>query len=199
MILSAKDIAIYIEEFKKVSYEDIINRNSYLSVDEIDNSIKELNSSISIDNQLIKQELHDLMQMLDSKYNLDSLYGFDTQDAQTFKNYIVQIKINALNEVKKTLQKNLPKNNHSSLSTVATNGVTIKDAIDEYLNSKSGVSQAVLNQDRLNLDRFTEWADIKELIYVDTLKHKDLINFRTYRQKLNPKSKPNTINRTLKE
>ena len=67
MMLSAKEISIYIDEFKKVSYDDIINRNSYLSVEKIDNSIRELNSSINIDSPLIKQELHDLMQMLDSK------------------------------------------------------------------------------------------------------------------------------------
>ena len=74
MMLSANEISIYIDEFKKVSYEDIINRNSYLSVKEIDNSIQELNSSITLDNPLIKQELYDLMQMLDNNISNSILY-----------------------------------------------------------------------------------------------------------------------------
>ncbi|MFA6196565.1 MAG: tyrosine-type recombinase/integrase [Sulfurimonas sp.] len=198
MILSAKEIGLYIDEFKKISYDDIINRNSYLSIEEIDTSIKELSDDTAIDNILIKQELHDLMQMLDSGHNLNSLFDFDAEDAETFKKYIIQIKINALSEVKKTLQKTLPQISHAlHASAPTTNGVTIKDAIQEYINSKSGISKAVIEQDILNLNRFLEYTDIKSILYVDALKHNDLIEFRKYRQKLNPKSKPNTINRIM--
>ncbi|MCX6076703.1 MAG: hypothetical protein NTW78_07435 [Campylobacterales bacterium] len=144
MILSAKDIGIYIDEFKKISYDDIINRNGYLSVEEIDTSIKELSDDIAIDSILIKQELHDLMQMLDSQHNLNSMFDFDAEDAETFKKYIIQIKINALSEVKKTMQKSLSQISHAlHASAPATNGVTIKDAIQEYIHSKSGISKAV--------------------------------------------------------
>lgn len=54
MILSANEISTYIDEFKKISYDDIINRNSYLSVEKIDKSIQELNTPIAIDSQLIQ-------------------------------------------------------------------------------------------------------------------------------------------------
>ena len=200
MILSAKDISKYIDEFKRVSFDDIVNRNSYLNIQEIDTYVKELNTHVDIDNVLIKQELHDLMQMLDTNHDINSLYGLDTQDVEKFKKYIVQIKINALNEVKKSIQVNIPNNINTAIqhpNNTLSSGVTIKEAIEEYLNSKSGVSKAVIEQDKLNLGRFTKWCDIKGFNYVDTLKHKDIIEFRTYWKKLNPQTKPNTINRTL--
>lgn len=198
MMLPNKEISGYIYEFKKVSYDDIINRNSYLSVEEIDDSIKELNSGVKIDNALIQKELHDLMQMLDSKHNLNSLYGFDTDDAEAFKKYIVQIKINALSDVKKSIKTKTSTNINTPTAPVVNTGtVTIKEAIDEYLTSKSGISEAVIEQDKLNLNRFIEWCDTVGITYIETLKHKNLISFRSYWQKLNPKLRPNTINRTL--
>ena len=45
MILSAKEISSYVEEFKKIAFDDIVNRNSYLNANEIDEYIKELYSN----------------------------------------------------------------------------------------------------------------------------------------------------------
>jgi len=65
------------------------------------------------------------MQMLDSKYSLDSLYGFDTDDAEAFKKYIVQIKINALSDVKKSIKTKTSTNINTPTAPVVTGGVKI--------------------------------------------------------------------------
>ena len=48
MQLSTKQIKQYIDEFKKVHFQDIINRYSYLSVEQIDKSIQGLSGEIDI-------------------------------------------------------------------------------------------------------------------------------------------------------
>lgn len=109
--------------------------------------------------------------MLNSKHNLDVIFGFDAEDTEAFKKYIIQIKINALNDVKKTIKTKIP-------------NVTIKEEVAEYIGAKIGASQKVIDQDMLNLNRFMAWIDIKGITYIDTLKHKDIIDFRLYWLKL---------------
>ena len=89
MILSTKQIKDYIDEFKKLNYDDIINRNSYLSIEQIDNSIRNLNQpNLNIDSSIIKTELHELMQLLDLKYNMNSLINLEYDDIELFIKYI---------------------------------------------------------------------------------------------------------------
>ena len=140
MILSKKEINTYIEEFKNLHFADIINRNITLSIEEIDDTISNLKTDISIENNLIKSELYDLSRFLDTKYNLDSIYGYDIQDAEAFKKYIIQIKINALADIKKDIQAKIVQSNTDiTLKQSTTNQpiIIIEDAIKEYLEQKN--------------------------------------------------------------
>ena len=47
-MLDAKEIKHYIDEFKKTSFDDIVNRNTHLSIDEINSLILDLNKEVDI-------------------------------------------------------------------------------------------------------------------------------------------------------
>lgn len=47
-MFSAKEIKQYIDEFKKTNFDNIINRNSHLSIDEINSLILDLNKEVDI-------------------------------------------------------------------------------------------------------------------------------------------------------
>ena len=48
-MLDAKEIKDYIDEFKKTSFDDIVNRNTHLSIDQINRLIHTLNLNFSIE------------------------------------------------------------------------------------------------------------------------------------------------------
>lgn len=52
-MFTTQEIKEYIEEFKKTNFDDIINRNTHLSINEIDNIIKVLNHEVDIYDEII--------------------------------------------------------------------------------------------------------------------------------------------------
>ncbi len=199
MILSNKEIHRYIEEFKNLHFDDIINRNITLSIEEIDDTISNLKANISIENQLITSELYDLSRFLDTKHNLDSIFGYDIEDAEAFKKYIIQIKINALADIKKDIQSKIIQSNtiiSAEQTASITDTILIKDAINEYIEQKS-LSEKKLKPIRTALEHLYSFLQIIKHTHINTLKNKDLIAFRKYFKNLKPKMKPGSINGTL--
>jgi len=199
MILSNKEIHRYIEEFKNLHFDDIINRNITLSIEEIDDTISNLKTNISIENYLIKSELYDLSRFLDTKYNLDSIYGYDIEDAEAFKKYIIQIKINALADIKKDIQAKIAQSNTViSLEQTTSNQtiIIIEDAIEEYIEQKN-LSEKKLKPIKTALEHLDTFLKRTKHTHMHSLKNKDLIAFRKYYQKLKPTMKPESVNSTL--
>lgn len=193
MILTSKQIKQYIDEFKKIHYDDILNRDSYLSLSEIDDNIKYLKQDIDIEDQIIKNELYDLMQLLDVKYNIDSLIDLDSDDIDRFKNYIVNIKINALNDIKKDIQCKIPAT--TDITTIeSSNSVSIDEAIEEYIKSKSGVTSNVIKATKRDLNILLDYTNINNITDITKLKHKDLIAFRNHLEKIKPNGTKSSLN-----
>ena len=72
-MMTVQEIKQYIDEFKNINYDDIINRNSHLSIEQIDTQIKTLNDNCNIYDEIIKKELYDLIQLIDidNKHELE--------------------------------------------------------------------------------------------------------------------------------
>ncbi len=199
MILSSKEIHTYIEEFKHLHFDDIINRNITLSIEEIDDNISNLKTDISIENHLIKSELYDLSRFLNTKYHLDSIYGYDVEDAEAFKKYIIQIKINALADIKKDIQARIIQSNTTIALEHTSNNtdiIMIEDAIKEYIEQKN-LSKEKLTPIITALEHLDVFLKRTKHTHIHTLKNKDLIAFRKYFQKLKSDNKPGSINGTL--
>ena len=64
-MLDAKEIKDYIDEFKKTSFDDIVNRNTHLSIDEIDRLIRALNKEVDIYDPIIQKEFYSLLELID--------------------------------------------------------------------------------------------------------------------------------------
>lgn len=138
-MLEAKEIKDYIDEFKKTSFDDIVNRNTHLSIDEIDRLIRALNKEVDIYDPIIEKEFYSLLELIDLDNKLELEFGLDVELAQKFKNHIIQIKINALNEVKKNIQNKVDITTTKiiqEVSSVPDTYVTIEDAFEEYLKTK---------------------------------------------------------------
>ena len=95
-MLDAKEIKHYIDEFKKTNFDDIVNRNTHLSIDEINSLILALNKEVDIYDEVIEKEFYSLLELinLDNKKELE--FGIDVDVAQKFKKHIIQIKINKI-------------------------------------------------------------------------------------------------------
>jgi len=195
-MMTTQEIKQYIDEFKKINYDDIINRNSHLSIEQIDTQIKILNNDCDIYDEIIEKELYDLMQIIDIDNKHELEFGLDVDVAEKFKNYIIQIKINALTDVKKII---LNKVDILRTDYIVNNDfITIEEAIKEFSNTRDSISEAQRKTSSKDVNNFLEFCNIKNIIYVQNLKNKDLISYRTYLKKLNPKSKVTTLNNALK-
>jgi hypothetical protein len=92
-MLEAKEIKDYIDEFKKTSFDDIVNRNTHLSIDEIDRLIRALNKEVDIYDPIIEKEFYSLLELINLDNKLELEFGLDVELAQKFKTHIIQIKI----------------------------------------------------------------------------------------------------------
>ena len=195
-MMNAQEIKKYIEEFKKINYDDIINRNSHLSIEQIDAQIKELNNNVDIYDEIIEKELYDLIQIIDidDKYELE--FGLDVDISEKFKNYIIQIKINALNEVKKNIlnKVDILRADH----IVNDDFITIEEAIKEFDNTRDSISIKQKKTSAKDVNNFLEFCNISNIKYIQKLKHKDLISYRVHLKKIKNKLKIGPLNNALK-
>lgn len=198
-MFTTQEIKEYIDKFKQINYDDIINRNSHLSIEQIDTQIKALNNNCDIYDEIIVKELYELMQIIDLEQKHEIDFGIDIDSANKFKKYIIQIKINALSDVKKTILNKVDISTSNTLNNAYNDDyITIKEAIEEFNNTRDSISEAQKKTSARDVNNFLEYCNIKNIVYLKNLKNKNLINYRTYLKKLNTKSKITTLNNALK-
>lgn len=184
-MLTHKEILELIEEFKKISFNDIIARNSYLTQDELNNQIRELLKSNNIN--LIEKEMNDAFSFLAKKDEELVCYGVDQNLGKEFQKQMYQIKINALNEVKNIL--NAPKENIIKIK--------ISDAIQDFFNTKDKKHHSREHTFRVILNDFLNYCNEKEIEFVHNLTYPFMMTFKNdyYKEK---KVAKGTINNYLK-
>ena len=174
-MLDAKEIKDYIDEFKKTSFDDIVNRNTHLSIDEIDRLIRALNKEVDIYDPIIQKEFYSLLELIDLDKKIELEFGLDVELAQKFKNHIIQIKINALNEVKKNIQNKVDITTTKiiqEVSSVPDTYVTIEDAFEEYLKTKNGITKAHEKASEKSVQDFVNYCLTNKLEYIQNLQNK---------------------------
>jgi integrase len=199
-MFSEKEIKHYIDEFKKTNFDNIINRNSHLSIDEINSLIFDLNKEVDIYDEIIEKEFYSLLELINLDDTKELEFGLDVESAKKFKKHIIQIKINALNEVKKNIQNKVDITSTkviSEVSIVPDTFVTIEDAIIEWLNTRDGISKNQKYMSERDVNDFLDYCKNIDIKYIQNLKHKDLIDYRVYLKDTNPKSKIGTLNNAL--
>ena len=200
-MFSAKEIKHYIDEFKKTSFDDIVNRNTHLSIDEIDRLIRALNKEVDIYDPIIQKEFYSLLELINLDNKLELEFGLDVELAQKFKNHIIQIKINALNEVKKNIQNKVDITTTKiiqEVSSVPDTYVTIEDAFEEYLKTKNGITKAHEKASEKSVQDFVNYCLTNKLEYIQNLQNKHVINYREHLRKTKPKGTIGSLNTSLK-
>ena len=200
-MLEAKEIKDYIDEFKKTSFDDIVNRNTHLSIDEIDRLIRALNKEVDIYDPIIQKEFYSLLELIDLDKKIELEFGLDVELAQKFKNHIIQIKINALNEVKKNIQNKVDITTTKiiqEVSSVPDTYVTIEDAFEEYLKTKNGITKAHEKASEKSVQDFVNYCLTNKLEYIQNLQNKHIINYREHLRKTKPKGTIGSLNTSLK-
>ena len=200
-MLDAKEIKDYIDEFKKTSFDDIVNRNTHLSIDEIDRLIRALNKEVDIYDPIIQKEFYSLLELINLDNKIELEFGLDVELAQKFKNHIIQIKINALNEVKKNIQNKVDITTTKiiqEVSSVPDTYVTIEDAFEEYLKTKNGITKAHEKASEKSVQDFVNYCLTNKLEYIQNLQNKHIINYREHLRKTKPKGTIGSLNTSLK-
>lgn len=200
-MLDAKEIKDYIDEFKKTSFDDIVNRNTHLSIDEIDRLIRALNKEVDIYDPIIQKEFYSLLELIDLDKKIELEFGLDVELAQKFKNHIIQIKINALNEVKKNIQNKVDITTTKiiqEVSSVPDTYVTIEDAFEEYLKTKNGITKAHEKASEKSVQDFVNYCLTNKLEYIQNLQNKHIVNYREHLRKTKPKGTIGSLNTSLK-
>ena len=197
-MFNAKEIKHYIDEFKKTSFDDIVNRNTHLSIDEIDRLIRALNKEVDIYDPIIQKEFYSLLELINLDNKLELEFGLDVELAQKFKNHIIQIKINALNEVKKNIQNKVDITTTKEISIVPDTFVTIEDAFEEYLKTRDGLSEKHKKTSERDVKHFIKFCNMNKIEYIQKLQNKHIINYRDYLKELKPNAKIGTLNLPLK-
>ena len=204
MLLTSIQIKKYIQEFRNINYQDIINRNYYLGLEQINKDIEILSTKdINHNSAILKDEVSDLAFMLNKK-DLEPLIDLDTHNIDILVTGIKKIKLEILIDLQKSISQKIISTNQNNtisptLSEASTdNYTTVDDAIDEFLNSrKDNISKKSFTQSNRDIQIFKEFCKIDNLVYINTLKHKDLIKFKNYLKKIKVSIKVSTLNNIL--
>ncbi|MEV9644244.1 tyrosine-type recombinase/integrase [Aliarcobacter butzleri] len=191
-MLSFKEIDNLVKEFKEIKFSDIVNRNNEMTIEEIDEQIKQLKNNEY--KNLIKHEMGDIQNFLISK-NEDFEFGLPQDLGEKLEEYIIQIKINALNEVKKSIK--LEKFTNSNF-VQDEKKIKIEEAINEYYASRSS-GKNLQNEKKIktHLNMFIDFCKNEQIEYVQKLQYKDITNFKKYLVEKKPLAKVNTLNKVI--
>lgn len=200
-MLDAKEIKHYIDEFKKTNFDDIVNRNTHLSIDEINSLILDLNKEVDIYDPILEKEFYSLLELINLDDTKELEFGLDVDVAKKFKKHIIQIKINALNEVKKNIQNKVDITTTKiiqEVSSVPDTYVTIEDAFEEYLKTKNGITEAHGKASEKSVQNFVNYCLTNKLEYIQNLQNKHVINYREHLRKTKSKGTIGSLNTSLK-
>lgn len=95
MLLTKEQLNSIIEDFKLTNLDSIKNRHKMLSIDSIDELIKNYNNKeFNVYDDSLKQEINGLSKVF-LKNGIDTMFDTDTKDIDFLVDEIVQIKLNA--------------------------------------------------------------------------------------------------------
>ncbi len=166
-MLSHNEILKLIEEFKKISIVDIASRNSYLTQEEINEQLKELEKHNNI--KLIEKEIQDAYNFLTKKDDELTCFGVDEKLGKELEKQMYQIKINALNKLKV---------NQNIEALDETSFVEIEIAINDFLNGKEKTSDTREITFRTTLNDFLIYCNKKDVKFVQNLTYPFMIKFK---------------------
>jgi len=193
MLLNTNEIQSLVSEFEDANIKNIINRNSHLTIAQINSELEYYaNNNITHEDPFIKTEVASLLFLL-NKNGVDTLFDTDTDDINLIIDNIVQIKINALNELKnklsETIYKDITTNNIHTIDN--NNNIKLDVAIAEFVKSKKSDSKY-----RFYLNMLLEYCNKNKIYDVINIKHNIIIKFRdTYLVKKYPNK--NSLNQVL--
>jgi hypothetical protein len=166
-MLSHNEILKLIDEFKKISLEDIVSRNSYLTQEEINKQLKELVKHNNI--KLIEKEMQDAYDFLTKKDDELTCFGVDEKLGQELENQMYKIKINALNKLK---------DNKNGETQDEASFIEIEIAINNFLNTKEKTSDIRELTFRSVLKDFLEYCNKNEVNFVQNLTFPFIMQFK---------------------
>jgi hypothetical protein len=123
------------------------------------------------------------------------------ESAKKFKKHIIQIKINALNEVKKNIQNKVDITTTkviSKVSIVPDTFITIEDAFEEYLKTGDSLSENHKKTSERDVKHFIKFCNMNKIEYIQKVQNKYIINYRDYLKELKPNVKIGALNLPLK-
>lgn len=203
MLLTQNEIQQYSNDFQRLNYQDILNRNHHISLEQINNDIELLNADdLNIYSEIIKDELYDLMELIDTKYNKNSLEDMDTADADVLVKHVKKFKLTALLELKNKINTNITVQTKQAIAQISTpianNGITIEDALVKFdTRRKSKIGQKQFDQSTRDLKLFINFCNIHNFKYVKNLENDNIVDFREHLKKIRPNAKTSSIRNML--
>jgi integrase len=194
-MLSILEIEKLVKEFENIKFADIVNKYNYLKVEEIDTQIEQLQTNKY--KKLIKNEMNDIINFLASKDEDVEAYGINEALGNKLESYIIQTKINALSEVKKSIKlENLQNTNINN----STNFVTIEEAIKEFFDSRvlDNEDKASENKIKKDVNIFFNFCKIEKIEFIQKIEYKNISNYKIYLKNLKPNAKVSTLNMNIK-
>lgn len=190
-MLSNLEIESLVKEFESVKFKDIINRNNYLKVEEIDKQIEQLQTNKY--KKLIQNEMNDIINFLAAKDEDIEAFGISEELGNKLESYIIQTKINALSEVRKSIKlENL--SNTNIVNNI--NFVTIENAIKEFFDSRFEKGEEKSLKRYINI--FLDFCKIENIEYVQNIEYKTITAYKIYLKALKPNVKIGSLDQNLK-
>lgn len=198
MLLTKEQLNSIIEDFKLTNLDSIKNRHKMLSIDSIDELIKNYNDKkFNVYDDSLKQEINGLSKVF-LKNGIDTMFDTDTKDIDFLVDEIVQIKLNVLHNLKNDINKTITIdiNEIKNLEQNNGNNSNIKDfTIEECKNHFLEIHDKKLRYEE-NIDLLIEYCKSINITKINDISRSTIIKFRNH-QKDTTKLSKTTINNGL--
>ena len=198
MLLTKEQLNSIIEDFKLTNLDSIKNRHKMLSIDSIDELIKNYNDKeFNVYDDSLKQEINGLSKVF-LKNGIDTMFDTDTKDIDFLVDEIVQIKLNVLHNLKNDINKTITIdiNEIKNLQQNNGNDSNIKDfTIEECKNHFLEIHDKKLRYEE-NINLLIKYCKSINITKINDISRSIIIKFRN-NQKDTTKLSKTTINNGL--
>lgn len=175
MLLTKEQLNSIIEDFKLTNLDSIKNRHKMLSIDSIDELIKNYNDKeFNVYDDSLKQEINGLSKVF-LKNGIDTMFDTDTKDIDFLVDEIVQIKLNVLHNLKNDINKTITIdiNEIKNLQQNNGNNSHIKDfTIEECKNHFLEIHDKKLRYEE-NIDLLIEYCKSINITKINDIENFD--------------------------
>lgn len=198
MLLTKEQLNSIIEDFKLTNLDSIRNRHKMLSIDAIDELIKNYNDKeCNVYDDSLKQEMNGLSKIF-LKNSIDTIFDTSTKDIDFLVDEIVQIKLNVLHNLRDDINKtiSIDINEMKNLQQNNGNGSNIKDfTIEECKIHFLEIHDKKLRYEE-NINLLIEYCKSINITKINDISRSTIIKFRNH-QKNTTKLSKTTINNGL--